>query len=126
NGLARATGRRPQPAVGRIYNVPMSDASSPSPAPVRSYSLTDRLVSSVDQALRTLTGAHYASRPYPAEDIPDTVTDPAERQRIAALMRVNHAGEVSAQALYQGQALVATDPSIQATLLEAGREETDH
>jgi ubiquinone biosynthesis monooxygenase Coq7 len=104
----------------------MSHLTPSSAASIRGHSPADRLISAVDQALRTLAGAHHASRPYPAEDIPETVVDPAERQRIAALMRVNHAGEVSAQALYQGQALVATDPETRASLLEAGREETDH
>lgn len=104
----------------------MSDLPLSSAAGVRTYSLTDRLIGPIDQALRTLTGTHTASRPYPAEDIPETVTDPGERQQIAALMRVNHAGEVSAQALYQGQAFVAANPATRASLLEAGREETDH
>ena len=97
-----------------------------SPPGVRTHSLTDRLIGPIDQALRTLTGAHATTHPYPAEHIPETVADPVERRRIAALMRVNHAGEVSAQALYQGQAFVAGQPATRASLLEAGREESDH
>ena len=67
----------------------------------------DRLIGSVDQALRTLFSGNSATRPYPAEGIAETVDQPADRRHAAALMRVNHAGEVAAQALYQGQALVA-------------------
>ncbi|HEX6259231.1 MAG TPA: 2-polyprenyl-3-methyl-6-methoxy-1,4-benzoquinone monooxygenase, partial [Woeseiaceae bacterium] len=88
--------------------------------------MIDRLIGPLDQAIRTLAGVHSASRPYPAEDIPETVADPSERRHIAALMRVNHAGEVAAQALYQGQAFVAVNPATRESLLEAGREESDH
>jgi ubiquinone biosynthesis monooxygenase Coq7 len=95
------------------------------PAP-RHYTPTDRLIGSIDQALRTLFGGNSATRPYPAEDIGETVERPAERRRAAALMRVNHSGEVAAQALYQGQAAVATGSSTQSALAEAAREETDH
>jgi ubiquinone biosynthesis monooxygenase Coq7 len=104
----------------------MSDLPLSPAAAGRTYGLADRVISSLDEALRTLAGAHRASRPYPAADIPETVVDPAEKGRIASLMRVNHAGEIAAQALYQGQALVAADPAIRASLLAAGREETDH
>jgi ubiquinone biosynthesis monooxygenase Coq7 len=104
----------------------MSDLPLSQQAGARTSSLIDRLIGPLDQGLRALTGTHAASRPYPAEDIPETVSDAAERRRIASLMRVNHAGEVAAQALYQGQALVAADPAVRASLLEAGREETDH
>jgi ubiquinone biosynthesis monooxygenase Coq7 len=96
------------------------------PLPDRRYTPVDRLVGSVDQALRTLLGGNSATRPYPAADIAETVDQPTERRHTAALMRVNHSGEVAAQALYQGQAAVAGSPSTRAALTEAAREETDH
>ena len=92
----------------------------------RQFTPTDRLIGSVDQALRTLLGGSSATRPYPAEGIAETVDQPGERRHAAALMRVNHSGEVAAQALYQGQAAVAAGASTQAALMEAAREETDH
>jgi ubiquinone biosynthesis monooxygenase Coq7 len=90
--------------------------------------LIDRIIGPADQALRTLfpAAALQASRPYPAEAIPETVTGTTDRREVAALMRINHAGEIAAQALYQGQALVAGDSATRAALLEAGREEADH
>jgi ubiquinone biosynthesis monooxygenase Coq7 len=98
-----------------------------SPAPDRRFSWMDRVIAPVDQALRTLSGATGASeRPYPADTVGETITQPEERRRIGALMRVNHAGEVAAQALYQGQAAVARTAVLRETLLAAGREEADH
>ena len=108
-------------------------APSPSPSPGlplgrdgRRLSLLDRLIAPADQALRTLSGVATASRPYPATAVGETITKPADRRRIGALMRVNHSGEVSAQALYQGQAFVARSGPVKESLLEAGREEVDH
>ena len=92
----------------------------------RSYTPADRLIGSFDQALRTLFGGNSAARPYPADGIAETVEQPADRRHAAALMRVNHSGEVAAQALYQGQASVAGSSSTQSALMEAAREETDH
>src|SRR5262245_37353379 len=93
---------------------PMSDAptlAQPHPQTQgtgsRRFSLTDRLIAPLDQAARTLFGAPHATRPYPAEGIPESLEAPVDRSRAAALMRVNHAGEIAAQALYQGQALTA-------------------
>lgn len=88
--------------------------------------MLDRLIEPVDQALRTVFAANQSSRPYPAERIAETLEEPAQRRQVAALMRVNHAGEVAAQALYQGQAFVTRDPIVRHTLVTAGREETDH
>jgi ubiquinone biosynthesis monooxygenase Coq7 len=92
----------------------------------RRYTPVDRLIGPIDQALRTLLGGNSATRPYPAEGIAETVEKPAERRHAAALMRVNHSGEVAAQALYQGQAAVASGPTTRAARAEAAREETDH
>lgn len=93
---------------------------SRSPTPI------DRLIRHFDAALRTVTGVHRAERQSPAAGLgePDLTGD--ERSHAAALMRVNHVGEVCAQALYQGQALTARDPSIRASLQAAALEEEDH
>jgi 3-demethoxyubiquinol 3-hydroxylase len=96
---------------------------------MRRYSLLDRLLSPVDQTLRTLFASHVAARPYPAENLPETPTLadlPEARRQAAALMRINHSGEVAAQALYQGQAFVSQSDATRASLMEAAREETDH
>ncbi len=86
----------------------------------------DPLIISLDNALRTLAGAVHAARPNPA-GVPqgETLTDP-ERREAAALMRVNHVGEVCAQALYQAQALTARTPELRQQMERAAREETDH
>lgn len=97
-----------------------------SPAPVRSYSLLDGLLVAADEALKTLFAPTSSARSYPAEPHPETLTTPAERREAVALMRVNHAGEVSAQALYRGHALASHSGETQAAMLEAGREENDH
>ena len=104
---------------------PLSPSGSGHPAD-RRFSSADRLIGSADQALRTLSGAATASRPYPADNVSETITEPADCRRIGALMRVNHAGEVAAQALYQGQACVARSEPLRESLLAAGREEVDH
>jgi 3-demethoxyubiquinol 3-hydroxylase len=90
------------------------------------YSLADRLVLGLDSALRTLSGQHQAGRPNPAGDLPEAELSEAERADVAGMMRVNHAGEVCAQALYEGQALTARDPTVREALLEAAAEEIDH
>jgi len=85
----------------------------------------DLLISVVDRSLRAVLAPASGSRPMPAaapkRELPDT-----DRQRAARLMRVNHAGEVSAQALYHGQALVARSQETRELLLEAANEESDH
>ncbi len=86
----------------------------------------DRLIVSFDRGLRTLFAPAISARAVPGEDLPDAVMDPAQRQHAAALMRVNHTGEVCAQALYQGQALTARSAEAQAALERAAREETEH
>jgi 3-demethoxyubiquinol 3-hydroxylase len=99
---------------------------TPTAAAARDYTLADRLIAPVDQTLRTLFGGNASSRPYPAEGIAETVERPTDRRRAVALMRVNHSGEVAAQALYQGQAAVAGSAATRASLMDAAREETDH
>jgi len=92
----------------------------------RRYSLFDRLIVDAQRALETVGGTPAATRPNPADAQADIVLDDAERRHAAGLMRVNHVGEVCAQALYIGQATVARDASIRAHLLAAAQEETDH
>lgn len=90
-------------------------------------SLTDRLLSAVDSSLRTLVAPPQAARPNPARRV-EAAVDLTERERrlSAALMRVNHVGEVCAQALYTAQALGTADPELRRQLDAAAREETDH
>jgi ubiquinone biosynthesis monooxygenase Coq7 len=103
---------------------PMSMNGSISGA--RRYTLADRLIAPLDQVLRTLSSTTASVRPYPAEGVAETVDSAADRREAAALMRVNHAGEVAAQALYQGQATVAGSAATRASLMEAADEESDH
>ncbi|MBM3388192.1 MAG: 2-polyprenyl-3-methyl-6-methoxy-1,4-benzoquinone monooxygenase [Betaproteobacteria bacterium] len=97
----------------------------------RSLSSADLWLSSADQALRTLFGAVSASRPSPVPEALGATAATAtlseqERRTAAALMRVNHVGEVCAQALYQAQALTARTPELRARMLQAAQEEADH
>ncbi len=92
----------------------------------RPLGLVDALIREFDRGLRTVAAANVAARPNPAGPAPESVTETAARRHAAGLMRVNHAGEIAAQALYHGQALTARDPGIRATLLDAARDETDH
>ena len=96
------------------------------PAPARRFSLGDRLIQEFDRALRTVAAANVASRPNPAGGCPESVSEDTARRHAAALMRVNHAGEIAAQALYHGQALTARNPKTRDALLQAARDETDH
>ena len=90
-------------------------------------SLTDRLLSAVDSSLRTLVAAPQAARPNPARLAEaGTVLTGRERRLSGALMRVNHVGEVCAQALYTAQALGTRDPELRRHLDAAARDETDH
>jgi len=86
----------------------------------------DRAIIEFDRALRTVAGEHHAERPSPARDLAEGDLDAAARRHSAALMRVNHVGEVCAQALYQGQALTARNDHTRASLERAAREEGDH
>ncbi|HEU5443448.1 MAG TPA: demethoxyubiquinone hydroxylase family protein, partial [Steroidobacteraceae bacterium] len=92
----------------------------------------DAWIGAADRALRALFAPAHASRPVPqpgtaaAEGGSAPELSPDERRRAAALMRVNHAGEIAAQALYHGQAIVARSEATRHMLLDAAREETDH
>ena len=92
----------------------------------RSLSPLDRLLSDLQRAMDTVAGAPAAERPNPAQEHADIVLDDDERRHAAGLMRINHVGEVCAQALYCGQAAVARDGATREHLLAAAQEETDH
>lgn len=110
----------------RFADVPVAVAG-PEVRPIlermRESSLLDLFVGTADSALRTLFHAPGGTT-VPVSD--DSRLTASERDRSARLMRVNHAGEVAAQALYRGQALVARDPALRADLLKAAAEEEDH
>jgi len=86
----------------------------------------DRLIQQVDGALRVISGVSVAGRPTPAAGIQEVPMDSAARRHSAGLMRVNHVGEVCAQALYQAQSRFARDETVRKQLEHAGREEEDH
>jgi 3-demethoxyubiquinol 3-hydroxylase len=92
----------------------------------RRLTLVDRLLADAQNALGTVFGAPSAERANPAGDRADVVLDDEERRHAAGLMRINHVGEICAQALYVGQAAVARDPATRAGLFAAAQEETDH
>ncbi len=93
----------------------------------RSYSETDHWLIAVQNGLTTLFGQpNGTDRPDPSEDLDDAELDEAERDKSARLMRVNHVGEVCAQALYQGQAATTHNLQLQQTLAHAAAEENDH
>ena len=88
--------------------------------------MLENLIVPFDRALRTLTGTVSPTRPTPGERIAEPDLTAHERRDAAGLMRVNHTGEVCAQALYAAQALVARDADVRARYAEAAREEEDH
>jgi ubiquinone biosynthesis monooxygenase Coq7 len=88
--------------------------------------LIDRAIQEFDRALRSVAGVHRADRPNPSAAVEEAALSEAEKAHAAALMRVNHVGEVCAQALYQGQALTARDPVSREELRQAAQEEQDH
>jgi ubiquinone biosynthesis monooxygenase Coq7 len=93
----------------------------------RRLSLVDKLITEVDSVMRTVTNrGNSAGRPSPSEGHTDAELSEQERKHVAGLMRVNHTGEVCAQALYQGQALTAKLPSVRDEMQEAAAEEVDH
>lgn len=87
----------------------------------------DHLISQIDQTLRTLAGKPLVTgRPDPASSFEESPLSKSEKTESARLMRVNHAGEIAAQALYQGQALTARREDVKARMEEASTEENDH
>lgn len=86
----------------------------------------DQAIAGIDRALRTLAGVYDEVRPNPARGLQEAPLSEHDRARAAALMRVNHVGEVCAQALYQGQSFTARDPDAREALEQAAREEQDH
>jgi len=88
--------------------------------------MIDQLIIEFDRGLRTLFGEPTSLRPTPGADLPEEALSEEERRHAAGLMRVNHCGEVCAQALYQGQALVSRDDEIRQSLVQAAQEETEH
>jgi ubiquinone biosynthesis monooxygenase Coq7 len=95
-------------------------------APNLSQHPLDNLISGFDKALRVIAGVATATRPNPGAHAADSKLEPAEQRRSAGLMRVNHVGEVCAQALYDAQARFAKSPAMRAQFEQAGREEEDH
>lgn len=96
------------------------------PRPLPSFAgIVDSLLIAADEALRALSGAATAARPSPGIAAEGPAA-PEDRERSARLMRVNHTGEVCAQALYSGQALVARSPAVRSALQTAASEERDH
>jgi len=86
----------------------------------------DSLIVEFDKGLRTVFGVAHAVRPMPVGETEEPGLSPAERADAAALMRVNHCGEICAQALYQGQALASENAELKRALEHAAREEEDH
>ncbi len=93
----------------------------------RDYTPVDHLLNQFDQALRTLSGQPQTTgRPTPGAASPEAELDDVQRNHVARLMRINHTGEICAQALYQGQALTARNPAIQDSMRQSAAEENDH
>ena len=86
----------------------------------------DSLIIEFDKGLRTLFSQAHSARPYPDAGLAEASLNESEKKNSAALMRINHCGEICAQALYQGQALTARDPQVQHKLVLAAQEETEH
>ncbi len=93
---------------------------------VRTMINIDKLIIGFDGALRTLLTPAQTLRSVPGSELPEAELTDIEKRLSCALMRVNHVGEVCAQALYQGQGLTARNEAVQETLMQAAREETEH
>lgn len=93
---------------------------------VRTLSPFDRLLAGVERAMEAVAGSPEAARRSPGDTVPDAPMTDAERRHAAGLMRINHVGEVCAQALYVGQAALARTEETRAHLMHAAQEETDH
>ena len=88
--------------------------------------LSEQFITTFDAGLRTLFASTHAARPRPDADLEEPALDDASKHHAAALMRINHVGEVCAQALYSGQAITSKNPQIVKALQRAAAEETDH
>lgn len=88
--------------------------------------MLDQLIVGFDRALRTVFASASTVRPVPGDSLPEAELSDEERSRAASLMRVNHCGEICAQALYQGQAMMSKDAGIKRALERAAQEETEH
>ncbi len=86
----------------------------------------DQAIIELDRALRTLLAPARSVRPVPGAELPDVNLDEVQKRHVIGLMRVNHCGEICAQALYQGQALTSRDPEVRESLRGAAHEETEH
>lgn len=86
----------------------------------------DRLIIEFDKGLRTVFAPARSVRPVPGADQPELPMSDQQRKHVAGLMRVNHCGEVCAQALYQGQAMMSRNPAVRSELQQASDEETEH
>lgn len=95
-------------------------------APRAAFAWIDRLLAEADRALRTVFARPQAQRTNPASAADETPLDETQRRHLAGLMRINHVGEICAQALYSGQAVTARNPATREHLLHAAQEETDH
>ena len=93
---------------------------------MRLFSSFDRVIKHVDTFLALTTRPTAAIRPNPGDAYPDSALTPLETKQVIALMRINHAGEIAAQGLYQGQALTAKLPNVRQQMLDAASEEIDH
>ena len=90
------------------------------------YTTLDRIISEFDTGLRTLLAKPHSLRAHPDAGIAEATLSNDEKRHVSALMRINHTGEVCAQALYSGQALTARDAATSKTMQQAAREETEH
>ena len=86
----------------------------------------DKIISEFDTGLRTLLAKPHSQRAHPDAGVAEVALSDAEKKHVSALMRINHTGEVCAQALYSGQALTAQDAATSKTMQQAAREETEH
>jgi ubiquinone biosynthesis monooxygenase Coq7 len=104
------------------------EKSAVDPESTRQFGLLDRLIIGFDRGLATLlnTSSTRSRRACPGAKVEEYPLTDVEKQHVAGLMRVNHSGEVSAQALYQGQGLTARDPAIRRSMQQSAMEEVDH
>lgn len=95
---------------------------------LRHFTLIDQIIIQADSAIQTLfnTSQRQLQRPTPGQELADVVLSESDKQHVAGLMRVNHAGEICAQALYQGQALTAQLDDVKDKMEQSAQEEIDH